>query len=76
MPTAIAARLKDLQAEFETGQKMLAEIDAKRVTLVNTLLRIEGAIQVLKELSDTGAAATTTPSLAVSPDGGAATTPH
>ena len=55
---------------------MLAELDAKRVTLVNTLLRIEGAIQVLKELSDTGAAANTTPSLAVSPDGGAATTPH
>ena len=60
MPTAIAARLKDLQAEFETGQKMLAELDAKRVTLVNTLLRIEGAIQVLKELSDPGAAPTTT----------------
>lgn len=54
MPT-IAERLKSLQTEFETGQKMLAELDAKRATLMNTLLRIEGAIQVLKELSEPGA---------------------
>lgn len=68
MPTAIADRLKALQTEFETGQKMLAELDAKRTTLVNTLLRIEGAIHVLKELSepDAGTAATT-PSLALVP---------
>ena len=51
MATPIAARLQSLQTEYESGQKMLAELDAKRTTLINTLLRIEGAIQVLKELS-------------------------
>lgn len=51
MSAAIAARLQALQTEYESGQKMLAELDAKRTTLMNTLLRIEGAIQVLKELS-------------------------
>jgi hypothetical protein len=78
MPTAIADRLKGLQTEFETGQKMLAELDAKRATLVNTLLRIEGAIQVLKELSAPDAdPATTAPSLALSPNAaGAATIPQ
>jgi hypothetical protein len=73
MPTAIQDRLKGLQTELETGQKMLAELDAKRATLINTLLRIEGAIQVLKELSEPGAeAAAATPSLALMPDANAA----
>ena len=31
-------------------EKMLAELDAKRQTLTSTLLRIEGAMQVLREL--------------------------
>ena len=52
---------------------MLAELDAKRATLINTLLRIEGAIQVLKELSEPGAeAAAATPSLALMPEANAA----
>jgi prefoldin subunit 5 len=43
-------RLKELTAELETGQQMLAELDAKRVDLQQTLLRIGGAVQVLGEL--------------------------
>lgn len=52
----VKQRLASLVAEHEAGQKMLAELDAKRQTLTQTLLRIEGAIQVLTELSeqDTG----------------------
>jgi len=48
----IAERLKALQAEADAGQKMLADLDARRAALMTTLLRIEGAIQVLKELSN------------------------
>jgi hypothetical protein len=51
MNDAIHERLKSLQAEYEAGQKMLAEHDARRAALAGTLLRIEGAIQVLRELS-------------------------
>ena len=46
----ITQRLEALQAEYEAGQKMLAELDARRSALTTTLLRIEGAIQVLKEM--------------------------
>jgi prefoldin subunit 5 len=49
--------LKSLQAEYEAGQKLLADLDARRASLTSTLLRIEGAIQVLKELSGEGEAA-------------------
>lgn len=42
-------RIKELEAEFETGQKMLAEMEVKRSNLKESLLRISGAIQVLKE---------------------------
>lgn len=52
MTEQITERLKALQAEAEAGQKILAELDARRAALTTTLLRIEGAIQVLKELSD------------------------
>jgi prefoldin subunit 5 len=52
MTDQIAGRLKALQAEADAGQKMLAELDARRAALMTTLLRIEGAIQVLKELSN------------------------
>jgi hypothetical protein len=47
----IGERLKSLQDEYEAGQKVLAELDARRAAVTSTLLRIEGAIQVLKELS-------------------------
>jgi hypothetical protein len=44
-------RLADLKSEYEAGQKMLAELDQKRQSLTQTLLRIEGAIQVLHEMT-------------------------
>ena len=43
-------RLKELKAEFEAGQKMLAELEAKEASVRQTMLRISGAIQVLEEL--------------------------
>jgi hypothetical protein len=46
----IGLRLRQLQSEYEAGQKMLADLEARRSALVTTLLRIEGAIQVLKEV--------------------------
>lgn len=49
MHTQLTARLGQLRAEHEAGQKMLAELDAKRQEIRDTLLRISGAIQVLEE---------------------------
>ncbi len=46
----IEGRLKELKCEFESGQKMLADLDAKQSNIRTTLLRISGAIQVLEEL--------------------------
>lgn len=43
-------RLEELNAEAESGKKMLANLDAQRAELQQTLLRISGAIQVLEEL--------------------------
>lgn len=57
MKEQIAERLKSLQAEYDAGQKMLADLDARRAQLTTTLLRIEGAIQVLKEMTGEGEAA-------------------
>src|SRR5262249_19086471 len=51
MKDQLDERLKSLQPEYGAGQKMLAELDARRTALTTTLLRIEGAIQVLKEMS-------------------------
>jgi hypothetical protein len=51
MKDQITDRLKTLQAEYDAGQKMLADFDARRASLTTTLLRIEGAIQVLKEMN-------------------------
>ena len=45
-------RLKALQAEFETGQKMLADLDAQRASLRDTMLRLAGAISLLQEELD------------------------
>lgn len=43
-------RLQELRVEFEAGQKLLAELEAKQINVRNSLLRISGAIQVLEEL--------------------------
>jgi hypothetical protein len=45
-----ATRLEKLHAEYDAGQKMLAELEARKLDLQQTLLRISGAIQVLDEL--------------------------
>lgn len=50
MREQIEQRLAELRTEFETGQKMLAELEQKRAGLEQTLLRISGAMQVLDEL--------------------------
>lgn len=51
----IEERLKALAAEYETGKRMAAELDAKRADLFATMLRIEGAMQVLRELREPAA---------------------
>jgi predicted nuclease with TOPRIM domain len=51
MKEQIAERLRALQSEYEAGQKMLAELDARRASLTTAMLRIEGAIQVLREIT-------------------------
>lgn len=45
----LSKRLKELQQEFDAGQKVMAELKAKQRNLRHTLLRISGAIQVLEE---------------------------
>ena len=50
MEQQLEQRLQSLKAEFASGQKMLAELEAKQTNLRETLLRISGAIQVLEEL--------------------------
>ena len=50
MRECLDPRLKQLKAEFEAGQKTLAELEAKEASVRQTMLRISGAIQVLEEL--------------------------
>lgn len=52
MREQLEKRIEELKAEFESGQKNMAELDDKRRALNNTLLRISGAIQVLQEELD------------------------
>lgn len=49
MKEQLRHRLQSLKAEFEAGQKMLADIELQQVKVKETLLRISGAIQVLEE---------------------------
>ncbi len=49
MKEQLEKRLKELRAEFEAGQKALADMEFKQTNLRNTLLRISGAMQVLEE---------------------------
>jgi prefoldin subunit 5 len=51
MKEKIEARLAELRTEFETGQRMLAELEEKREKLRESMLRIAGAIQVLEEMA-------------------------
>jgi predicted nuclease with TOPRIM domain len=44
MQEQIQQRLTQLKAEFDEGQKMLADLEAKEANLKTTLLRISGAM--------------------------------
>jgi prefoldin subunit 5 len=52
MREQLEKRLAELQAEYQAGQQLLAELDTKRADLHQTMLQIGGAIQVLTELLD------------------------
>ena len=49
MREKLEQRLTELRAEYESGQRALAELEQKQMTLRDTVLRISGAIQVLEE---------------------------
>lgn len=49
MSEQLKERLKALETEFENGKNMLADLEAREAALRNSLLRISGAIQVLRE---------------------------
>jgi predicted nucleic acid-binding Zn-ribbon protein len=55
-------RLQTLKSEYESGQKVLADLEAKQANVRDTLLRISGAIQVLEEeLANVEASPSATP---------------
>ena len=49
MKSWIETRLAELKQEREAGQQMLAELRARQTNIEQTLLRIDGAIEVLEE---------------------------
>lgn len=49
MKEKLERRRESLKAEFESGQKKLAELEAQSTAVREMLLRISGAIQVLEE---------------------------
>ena len=50
MREQIESRLQELRGEYEEGQRMLADLQARQSSLHETLLRIAGAILALEEL--------------------------
>ena len=50
MREQLQERLQQLKAEFDAGQQMLAELEAKQRHVRETVLRISRAVQVLEEL--------------------------
>ena len=49
MKRQLEQRLKELRAEYASGQKTLVELENKQINLRSTLLRIRSAIQALEE---------------------------
>lgn len=49
MQQQLQRRLQSLKTEYVAGQKALAALEAQKLNLRETLLRIGGAIQVLEE---------------------------
>lgn len=52
MKDQLEKRINELKVELQEGQKVLEELDMKRATLAQTILRISGAIQVLDEINN------------------------
>ena len=50
MREQLTERLQALRQDYQTGQTMLADLEATQLDLRQTLLRIAGAIQVIEEL--------------------------
>ncbi len=50
MREQLSERLKQLRSEFESGQKVLRDLEVRQQDVRDTLLRIGGAIQVLEEM--------------------------
>ena len=57
MRQQMEARLETLKKELETGQAELQKVEMHRTYLRETVLRIEGAVQVLEELLAEGQSA-------------------
>jgi len=49
MREQLEERLVSLKSELEAGERVLADLEARRASLTKTLLRISGAVQVLEE---------------------------
>ena len=54
MRDQIHERLNQLKSEFESGQKVLRDLEVRQQEVRDTLLRIGGAIQVLEEVLKEG----------------------
>jgi hypothetical protein len=50
MDEQLQARLEELRSEFDSGQRLLADLAQREMNIRQSLLRISGAIQVLEEL--------------------------
>jgi hypothetical protein len=61
MNEQIEKRLKALEEEYQSGRRMLVELEAKEAAVKGSLLRISGAIQVLREFVAQEVAAETAP---------------
>jgi hypothetical protein len=49
MRDQLEQRLQALRAELESGERLMADLDTRKASLHDTLLRIGGAVQVLEE---------------------------
>jgi chromosome segregation ATPase len=49
MKAQLSERLQQLKNEFESGQRLLTDLEQRQQDVRSTLLRIGGAIQVLEE---------------------------
>ena len=50
MKEKLETRLNELKAEYESGQRMLANLEIRQQNLREAMLRISGAIQVIEEV--------------------------